>query len=151
MNKKIQKGQNTAAIPEVLGAKPGYCTGSLHTGPPKGWAHRHLSYPCGSACQSAPLHSPHMRNSLLTPLLSPASKQGHVLLVFAPSWCSHKKALPEFLLWPLTSLCGLESKGPVQSSRYSHQSAFPLHMIATVLTSSNIDEFCLPFTLCEWN
>uniref|UniRef100_A0A8C2SI78 TRAF interacting protein n=1 Tax=Capra hircus TaxID=9925 RepID=A0A8C2SI78_CAPHI len=116
MNKKIQKGQNTAAIPEVLGAKPGYCTGSLHTGPPKGWAHRHLSYPCGSACQSAPLHSPHMRNSLLTPLLSPASKQGHVLLVFAPSWCSHKKALPEFLLWPLTSLCGLESKGPVQSS-----------------------------------
>ena len=110
MNKNIQKGQNPAAI---SGAKPGYCTGSLHTGPPKGRAHRHLSYPCGSACQSAPLHSPHMRNPLLTPL-SPASKQGHLLLVFAPSWCSPKKALPEFLLWPLNqSLWIKESKGPV--------------------------------------
>ena len=57
MNNKIQKGQNSSATSEVLGAKAGFHAWPLHTAPPRGWAD-HLSHPSGLTHQSAGTHVP---------------------------------------------------------------------------------------------
>ena len=87
--------KHSTATSESQEQKQGTCP--LHTPPPKGWAN-HLRHPSGPT----PGHTPS-----LTPYKEPAhpssgSKQGKLLLVFAPS-CggrSPSKALPEFLGWP---------------------------------------------------
>lgn len=118
----------------------------------RGSVYRHLSYPCGSACQSAPLHSPHMRNSLLTPLLSQRASKDTCCLFLLLLVQYH-----ESLAWisPLASYQSLwirvQARAPCSLQSTPTSLPFLKRMIATVLTSSNIDEFCLPFTLCEWN
>ena len=93
---KIQKGQNPAAISEVLEAKVGDCTWSLHT---KGVA-RPPKPPLQPTYR--PLTLFHLRDRL-TPLSWPISgrQQGHLLLVLTPWCCSRSPSLnfSSGLLW----------------------------------------------------
>ena len=62
-----------------------------------------------------PLPSPRIRNQLPPPW--GASEQGNLLLVLAPLCCSKgpRKAVPEFLVWPLVNFYWLEkAKNPGQ-------------------------------------
>ena len=54
---KKQTGQNPTATSEVLRTKAGYCTGSVHTASPSGWAD-HLSHTSSQTYLSAPTPTP---------------------------------------------------------------------------------------------
>ena len=89
------------------------------TQPYRGWAD-YLSHPPAPPLDLRPT---------LTPFKGPAphpptpSKKGNLLLVFSPSCCStsHNKALPEFLIWPVTNFYWLKSTGTLvcNSTMYS--------------------------------
>ena len=73
MNNKKQKGQNPAATSEVLRAKAGSCTWSLHPAPPRGWAD-HPSYTSGPTHRAAPTLTPCKGPARTTPPHQRASK-----------------------------------------------------------------------------
>ena len=84
--------------------KQGTAVWSLHTAKPRGWAD-HRSHP------SSPNLGP---TATLIPFRAPVgpcsgSKQGNLLLVFAPCSSSPSKALLECLVWPLINFYWLKN------------------------------------------
>ena len=102
---KGTKRPNPTATSEEPGAKAGYYTCPLHSTPPDAGQNTKAIPPVRP--MDTPLPSPHIRNQL-APTPS-GSKQGHLLLDFAPSCYSRSpsKDLPEFLVWPLINFYGL--------------------------------------------
>ena len=103
-----KKNENPDAISKDPGEKAGYCTCTLHTAPPRGWAD-HLNHPSGPTPGPA---------SPLAPYKAPAhllsgSEQGNLLLVFDPFCCSKSpnKTLPEILIWLRINLYWLRKAG----------------------------------------
>ena len=95
----------------VSGAKAGYCSCPPALNTTKGWAN-HLSHPSGLT----PGHSPTLTPNKEWACPTLGSKQGNLLLVFAPSCSRHRgphKALPEFLVWPRVNFYWLgKAKNP---------------------------------------
>ena len=110
--KDTKRPKNPTATFEEPGAKAGYCTCPLCTTPPKGWA-KHLSHPSGLTSGYTPTLTPYNEQARQRPPQG-ASKHGNLLFVLTPASFSRgpNKALPEFLVWPLTNLLIQESKNP---------------------------------------
>ena len=88
-----------------------------HPAPPRGYL-GHLIHPSGLTPGPTPSLTP-LRESAHTPS---ASKQGNLLLVFAPPAPPHcikgpSKALPEFLIWPLTNFYWLRKPRTLVGSK----------------------------------
>ena len=105
---RYKKTQNPTATSGVSGAKAGYHAWSLHTAPPRGWAH-HPSHP--SRLSPGPILT-------LTPFKGPAcwpcpppqgGSEGSCYLLLLYGSTSPHKALPEFLIWPLINFYWLKS------------------------------------------
>ena len=103
--KDTKRPKNSNAASEEQGAKAGCPPPSPHTTPhtgppPKAWAD-HLCHPSSPTPRYSPTLTPD--KELAHPPRHPGNQQGNLLLVLAPLCCSRdpKKALPEFLVWPL--------------------------------------------------
>ena len=110
--RRYKKTKTPTAISEELGAKAGYWACPLHSTPPRGWAD-HLSHASGPTPGHTPALTPYKEAA--HPPWEGNLEQGNLLLVLAPPCCSRspRKALPEFLVWPLINFCWLgKAKNP---------------------------------------
>lgn len=105
------KDQTPNITSEELETKAGYCTWSWQTAVPRRCT-KHLKPLSSPIPGSAPTLTPRTSFPPASPLQHLwGSKQGHLLLVFTPLYCSmnRNKALLEILIWPLLSFYWLKS------------------------------------------